>query len=113
PDDQLSLVVNVIEDVTDTKRAEVAQRFLAEAGRELSSSLDYEQTLQRVADLAVPRLADWCGVRIRAPHDELEQVAVAHIDPEKAALAREFGERTPTRITDPGGIAEVVRSGRP
>jgi PAS domain S-box-containing protein len=45
PDGQLSLVVNVIEDVTETKRAEIAQRFLAEAGRELSSSLDYEQTI--------------------------------------------------------------------
>jgi PAS domain S-box-containing protein len=110
-DGRVSMVVNVIEDVSEVKRAELAQRFLAEAGRELSSSLDYEQTLQRVARLAVPELADWCGVRIVGAHDELEQVAVAHVDPEKVALAREFGERSPTRMTDAGGIAEVVRSG--
>ena len=61
-DGSLSLIVSVIEDLTEVKRAELAQRLLAEAGQELSSSLDYEQTLQRVAQLTVPRLADWCGV---------------------------------------------------
>lgn len=112
-DDQgeLTMVVNVIEDVTEQKRAELAQRLLAEAGRTLSSSLDYEQTLQRVARLAVPGLADWCGVSIREDGDELEQVAVAHIDPDKVALAREFGRRYPTRVDDPSGAAEVLRSG--
>ncbi|HTX32188.1 MAG TPA: SpoIIE family protein phosphatase [Solirubrobacteraceae bacterium] len=107
----LTLVVNVIEDVTEVKRAELSQRLLAEAGKELSSSMDYEQTLQRVARLAVPQLADWCGVSIRGPYDELEQVAVAHVDPKKVALAREFGARSPTRMSDAGGTAEVIRSG--
>jgi PAS domain S-box-containing protein len=110
--DELTLVVNVIEDVTEVKRAELSQRLLAEAGKELSSSMDYEQTLQRVVRLAVPQLADWCGVSIRGPYDELEQVAVAHVDPEKVALAREFGARSPTRMSDAGGTAEVIRSGR-
>ena len=45
--------MSVIEDLTEVKRAELAQRVLAEAGQALSSSLDYEQTLQRVAELAV------------------------------------------------------------
>lgn len=111
-DGGLSLVINVIEDVSDVKRAELSQRLLAQAGKELSSSLDYEQTLQRVAQLAVPQLADWCGVRIRGPHDQLEQVAVAHIDPAKMTLARDFGERYPTRLSDPGGAAEVARTGQ-
>jgi PAS domain S-box-containing protein len=108
----VSMVVNVIEDVTSVKRAELAQRLLAEAGRELSSSLDYEQTLQKVAQLAVPELADWCGVAMRGEGDVLDQVAVAHVDPAKVALAREFGERYPARLSDTGGAAEVIRSGQ-
>jgi PAS domain S-box-containing protein len=112
-DGALSLVVNVIEDVSTVKRAELAQRLLAEAGKELSSSLDYEQTLQRVAQLAVPALADWCGVSMRGRGDVLEQVAVAHVDPAKVALAREFGQRYPARLSDPAGTAEVIRSGQP
>jgi PAS domain S-box-containing protein len=107
----VDMVVNVIEDVTEAKQAELAQGLLADVGRELSSSLDYEQTLQRVARLAVPGVADWCGVSLRGD-GRLEQVAVAHVDPEKAAFARELAERFPTRLDNPGGAAEVMRTGR-
>ena len=67
----LSMVISVIEDLTEVKRAELAQRMLAEAGHALSSSLDYEQTLQRVARLTVPGLADWCAVAMRGDGDAL------------------------------------------
>jgi hypothetical protein len=52
PDGSLVLAVSVVEDITEAKRAEHAQRLLSEAGRETASSLDYQQTLQRVAQLA-------------------------------------------------------------
>src|SRR4030095_8892305 len=51
-------------DITERKRAEDAQRFLAEASGLLANSLDYETTLGSVAKLAVPNLADWCVVHI-------------------------------------------------
>ncbi len=112
PEGAVSLVVNVVEDVTTVKRAELSQRLLAQAGEEMSSSLDYEQTLQRVVQLVVPGLADWCGVVMRGRRDDvLEQVAVAHVDPAKVALAREFGERYPARLSDPTGAAQVIRTG--
>jgi PAS domain S-box-containing protein len=110
---ELSLAVNVMEDITENKRAEVAQRILGDAGRELSSSLDYEQTLGRVAELAVPALADWCGVSIVDPGGFLRQVAVAHADPAKLALARAWGERDPTRLDAQAGAAHVIRTGEP
>ena len=59
----------------------------------LSSSLDYELTLQRVAEMAVPGLADWCGVSMPDSRGQLRQVAVAHVDPSKTALAREIAAR--------------------
>ncbi|MDQ3835293.1 MAG: PAS domain S-box protein, partial [Actinomycetota bacterium] len=52
----------VAHDVTERKKNEETQRFLAEAGASLSSSLDYRSTLSRMAHLAVPYLADWCAV---------------------------------------------------
>jgi PAS domain S-box-containing protein len=110
-DGSLTLIVSVIEDVTEVKRAELAQRLLSEAGKALSSSLDYQQTLRRVAELAVPELADWCGVTLRGEGDVLEQVAVAHADPRKVDMARALGERYPTRIDAPIGIGEVIRTG--
>jgi len=59
-----------VEDITELKRSEEAQRFLAEASRRLGGSLDYERTVAAVADLAVPALADRCVVAL-AEDDEL------------------------------------------
>jgi PAS domain S-box-containing protein len=106
------LAVNVIEDVTEAKRAELVQRFLARAGELLSSSLDYEETLTQVARLAVPRLADWCGVSIPDEHGFVRSVAVAHVDPAKVRFAHDYNQRYPARVSDQGGAAQVMRDGR-
>jgi PAS domain S-box-containing protein len=107
----VKLVVNVIEDITTVKRAEMTQRLLARAGQMLTSSLDYEYTLQQVAELAVPQLADWCAVSLPDGHGFIRSVAVAHTDPDKVALAHRVGERYPTRTDAPSGAAEVLRTG--
>jgi PAS domain S-box-containing protein len=106
------LAVNVIEDVTEAKRAESAQRFLAEAGALLASSLDYEETLAQVARLAVPELADWCGVTLPDDRGLLRSVAVAHVDPDKVAFAREYNARYPESMQSESGSAQVIRNGR-
>ena len=105
------LAVNVIEDVTEVKRAELGQRFLAEAGELLASALEYEETLKRIADLAVPRLADWCTVTLPDDAGRLRSVAVAHTDPEKVAFARGYEERYPSDASSPTGAAQVLRDG--
>jgi hypothetical protein len=103
--------VNVIEDVTDAADADLARRVLDEAARTLASSLDYEQTLQHVARLAVPTLADWCAVDLVDTRGQIEQVAVAHVDPDQVRFAREFRRRYPVVPTDAGGVAAVIRDG--
>jgi len=85
-DGRVTQAINVIEDITDLKQAEETQRLLAEAGRVLAGSLDPEDTLQRVAWLAVPELADWCMVDIVGERG-LERAAVGHADPARAELA--------------------------
>ena len=112
-DGKVKLVVNVIEDITEVKRAEMKQRVLARAGELLASSLDFERTLQQVAELAVPQLADWCGVSMPDGRGFIRSVAVAHVDPAKIAFAREIGERYPTPTDAPGGTAQTIRDGIP
>lgn len=107
------LVVNVIEDVTEVNEAQLRERFLNSASDLLASSLDYEQTLQRVAQLAVPDLADWCGVEMLDDHGVGRQVAVAHVDPEKVVLARRLRERYPPDPEQPTGVPAVLRTGKP
>jgi PAS domain S-box-containing protein len=111
------------QDVTDRHEAARA-RAEAEAGREriaflakvsaiLSSSLDYQTTLDSMTRLVVPGLCDWCAVQMpSADGIFLEQVAVAHADPAKVQWARELNQRYPERLDAPAGNANVLRTGK-
>ena len=107
------MIVNVIADITVTKRAELLQRLLADAGEALGSAEDVRETLQQIADICVPDLSDWCAVSMPTEDHRLQAVAVAHLDPEKVKVAQRFGERYPSNLNDPGGAPEVFREGRP
>ncbi|MGV3569718.1 MAG: PAS domain S-box protein [Ramlibacter sp.] len=95
------------------KRDEADLRFLAQASSEFARSTDYEETLRRVANLAVPHFADWCAVDILDDQGELRRVAVAHVDPEKVALAEQLHKRYPPERNAPVGAWQVVRTGLP
>jgi signal transduction histidine kinase/CheY-like chemotaxis protein len=97
---------------TEAERAHQRLRFLAEATRLLSSSLDYTATLEHVAELLVPCLADWCTVHL-LEDGQIVPVAVAHVDPEKVKWAREYGRRYPPDPDAAHGIARVLRCGEP
>jgi PAS domain S-box-containing protein len=105
-------VVIVFRDATPERDAAARRSFMVEATAVLGSSLDPKRTFERLAELAVPRLADWCAVHVLSADGVPEQVAAAHVDPEKVVLARKMGERFPPRPDAPHGIAEVIRTGR-
>jgi signal transduction histidine kinase len=87
-------------------------RYLAEASKILSSSLDYQTTLNTVAELAVPQIADWCAVDILDSAGKLQQVALAHRDPKKVAWAKKLREKQPVDMNAPTGVPNVLRTGR-
>jgi PAS domain S-box-containing protein len=99
----------------ESHAATAAERlnFLLRASELLSSTLDYQETLQQVADLAVPRIADWCTVDLIDEEGSIESVAVAHVDPAKIQLAAELRERYPPDPQGPTGTAAVIRTGEP
>ena len=68
------------------RKSEEALGFLAEAGHLLAESLDYDATLATLADLVVPRLADWCIVDLVEEDGTLRRVAVRAADPRKQEL---------------------------
>ncbi|HYO60645.1 MAG TPA: SpoIIE family protein phosphatase [Actinomycetota bacterium] len=93
--------------------AELAQdrlAFLALASAQMSSSLDYRETLQSLVDLAVPRMGDWCFVDVLQEDDTHVRVALSYADPEQAAIAQELAQPSPTgeRV----GVQAVLKGGR-
>lgn len=98
---------------TDPRHAEEAARFLSEASLLLATSLDYELTLQRLASLSIPFLGDWCAVDVVQDDRPFRRMAVAHVEPEKAAIVRELQERWPPKVDAPAGYPKVLRTGEP
>jgi serine phosphatase RsbU (regulator of sigma subunit) len=105
------MAINVIEDISEHKRSELGQRFLAESSAVLASSLDRRELLQQVAALAVPGLADWCAVDLRADDGGIERMALAHADPDQVAWAKELERRYPMDPDAPSGVPNVLRTG--
>jgi signal transduction histidine kinase len=98
---------------SEQMRAERHALFLAEAVEKLASSLNYLDTLKAVAQMAVPHIADWCAVDIITPQGTLESLALAHVDPERVTLAREFWAKYPPDPASPAGSHHVARTGQP
>lgn len=109
----LEATIMFTEDVTEHTRAERRADFLARAGEVLASSLDYEQTLRNVANLAVPDVVDWCAVDLFDENGDRVPVAVAHADPSKLRLAMELRSYEPERLDPDRGLGRVLRTGQP
>ena len=69
----------------DAEEAGERMRFLAEASRVLSSTLDYEVTLADLGRLAVPEVADVCLLHL-VEDGELRLVVAAHTRPDRGEL---------------------------
>ena len=105
-------IVNVIENVTEVKRAERAQRLLADASEALASSLDHVGQLGALTDVLVPALADWAVLDLPDERGVVQPVAIADTEPGRAALVRRLRERYPVTLAEPATMPAALREGR-
>lgn len=101
--------VGLIVDIDARKRHEDDAAFINRASAVLSSSLGYEQTMHNLARLAVPAIADWCGIDIGSGEGYVRLV-VEHADPDRLKLLRRFDDYRPPADKDP--IVQVMQTGR-
>ena len=89
------LSISVAEDVTEQRERERELRFLAESGRVLGSSLDWEETFPQIARLVAGNLADWCAIEVLEDDGRVQLAAFAHADPDKQRAGEELIKRYP------------------
>lgn len=112
PSGQIEMVVNIFQDVTELKRTDRDHRILAGVGNLLSASLDYDVTLRKVAQIIVPDLADWCAVDILEEDEKIRRLGIAHVDPEKLAIAQEINDKYPQDLNADYGVPKVLQTGK-
>jgi PAS domain S-box-containing protein len=106
------LVVTSFQDITAIKQGEQRLAFLSEASATLGESLDFHETLSRLAQLAVPALADWCAVEIVEDMQQVHRVALAHADPRGTAAIDEIQRRWPEDSDRPSPGRQVIDTGQ-
>ncbi|HYO51398.1 ATP-binding protein [Archangium sp.] len=94
-------------------RAERDRALLARAGEVLAGSLDLQETLDRVACLPVPDLADWCAIYFSEDGRTLRVAALAHENPELVVRGVETDRLFPLDPDASSGPAWVFRTGEP
>ena len=113
PDDVIFLrsVANLVAAAVVRDRAEARLTFLAEAGHVLAESLDYDATLATLADLVVPRLADWCIVDLAEEDGTMRRVAVRAADPDKQRVLETLHREYPPVVGSGQPAAQALASG--
>ena len=96
----------------DPKRIEDEQRFLADVGAVLNPTLDYEDTLTNIAQLAVRDLADLCIIDVVQEGGKAVRLKVMSRDSSLASLCRLF-MRVPLEGNRPYWFRMVVENKRP
>src|SRR5262249_25074799 len=101
-----------LRDITERRRAEQAARFLACASESLAALVDYSSTMQKVARVAVPPLADWCAGERVEPEGSLGGGGVPHVDQSKVERAHELNRRYPPDPDALHGVPYILRTGK-
>jgi PAS domain S-box-containing protein len=102
----------VLRDITEQKQVEREQRFLAAVGPTLASSLDYEETLARIADLSVQHMADLSILIVVDEDETIRHRKVASRDPSKAWLCESLMQ-IPIDRRRPHLMGSVLETARP
>ncbi len=105
-------IVTNFHDIAERKQAEERQHLLNHVSDLLVSSLDHQLTLQEIAELIVPALADYCRIAILDEQHQIKEIKVNHIDPRKIALVQALYDQYKDRATTTHGLQRILEQGK-
>lgn len=103
----------VLRDISERRRSEDNDRFLAHASATVGRSLDYEATLRSVVHLPVPYLADCCVMDLILEDGVVRRIASVHDDPDLTKRLRQLEGRLAGPTNDPFPVAEALANETP
>lgn len=101
--------IGIAYDVSEQKQLEDQRHLLARSGDVLTSALDPQTRIQRLADIVVETIGDYCITYIAGVNGTIRSASMAHADPEKLHLLRELNRMYPADDPD-HPIRHVVAS---
>jgi PAS domain S-box-containing protein len=107
------LAISLFHDVTEEVRSRERLRFLAEAGPRLASSLDVDEMLTTIVQVAATTLADWAVVVLVDDDGAIQHLARAHRDPTKVSLIRDLHDRYLRHASEARLLWRAIQSGEP
>ncbi len=111
PDGTMLGLGSVVVDITERKRAELAERLLARASELFSSTLDIDTVIEGVVRLAIPDFADSCHLYLLEPDGSGRRVAMADVDSELEPVLVGAAARFPTQLEGDLPTATALRTG--
>ena len=105
-----TLVYLFIRNITSLKKKERLYTYLNSAVEALGSARDTNSALGEISNLIVPKFANWFSIDL-LKNNEIEELVLAHEDPDMVAWARKYREAYPTDMTDDTGLPGVLKTG--
>ena len=112
-DPRIQAIVGNFRNITERKHQEERKQLLNAISEKLVSSLDHQLTLQEIAQLIVPAMADYCRIAVLDEQQQIREIVANHIEPEKIALVRELYEQYKDRANSSHGLQKLLETGQP
>ncbi|HKV98771.1 MAG TPA: chemotaxis protein CheB [Vicinamibacterales bacterium] len=105
------LILLAIQDITARRDFERRERFLTEATGVFARSVGYDATIEAIASIAVPAIAEWCIVDVSQPDGAVLRAEVVYHEADPNGLSGPAATRVAIAPEHP--VATVIRTGQP
>jgi PAS domain S-box-containing protein len=100
-----------IRDISPLKKKEKLYTFLNSATEQLSQARDTKTALEQISSLIISKFANWFSIDLLQSNG-LEELVLAHEDPDLVKWARKYREAYPTDLQSSTGVARVLKTGK-